>query len=143
MLFRLFRKPRRKAPARPVRFRPSLETLEDRLTPSGGGLLDGGTATSNNGSSEFLIARVNSNGTLDSTFASKGLWVYASSGSGVTDLAVLTDPAHPGTVTGIVAAASGGAGFEAIKLTPTGVPDKTFGSGGVAVVADLIGESTN
>src|SRR4051794_15856657 len=39
MLFRLFRKSRRKAPTRPVRFRPSLETLEDRYCPAGG-LLD-------------------------------------------------------------------------------------------------------
>ncbi len=197
MLFRLFRKPRRKSPARPVRFRPRLETLEDRYCPAGGlldptfgtgglvnlphttnsgaiavavqpdgkvvvvedigrttggsgfdaitvqrlnrdGSLDttfnktgnltiltgkadwptsvalqpdgkilvGGGALSNNGSSnEFLIARVNPNGTLDSTFASKGLWVY-SPGGPVQDLAVLTDPAHPGTVTGIVAAAA-------------------------------------
>src|SRR3954451_20671113 len=100
MLFRLFRKPRRKAPVRPVRFRPSLEALEDRLTPSGGGLLDptfgsGGPAPYNFGSlptdraltdvkvlsdgkllaggyanGDFVAARYNPDGTADVSFGS-------------------------------------------------------------------------
>jgi uncharacterized delta-60 repeat protein len=239
MLFRLFRKPRRKAPARPVRFRPRLEALEDRYCPAGGlldptfgtggivnlpsatdngatavavqpdgkvvvagavnrrasassfssgdsisvqrlnrdGTLDttfygtgsvaikasgndlpnalalqpdgrilvGGWATDGkDGNYQFLVARLNANGTLDTTFGSKGLWLSASLyGSMVKKLTVLTDPAHPTTVTGIVASARGIVNgtncFEAIKLTPAGAPDRTFGSGGFAVFAGLNG----
>jgi uncharacterized delta-60 repeat protein len=112
-----------------------------------GKILVGGIALSNNfslsgrGSHEFLVARVNANGTLDTTFASKGLWVYASPNAELDKLAVLTDPAHPAAITGIVAAAQGNANgatcFEAIKLTPAGVPDRTFGSGGFATFAGL------
>jgi uncharacterized delta-60 repeat protein len=111
-----------------------------------GKILVGGAATTGNGSHEFLVARVNANGTLDTTFASKGLWVYDSPNGEVEKLAVLTDPAHPTTVTGIVAAAQGWANgtqcFEAIKLTPAGAPDRTFASGGFAVLANLNGDQT-
>ncbi len=103
-----------------------------------GKIVVGGGATAINGSSQFLVARLNANGTLDSTFASKGLWLAAGS-SEVKKVAVLTDPAHPNAVLGIVAAVqgstNGNAAFEAIKLTPAGQPDKTFGSGGFAVLA--------
>src|SRR5207248_3726666 len=109
-----------------------------------GKILVGGGASANNGNREFLVARVNPNGTLDTTFGSKGLWVYASTNGEVEKLAVLTDPARPTTVTGIVAAARGFANgtvcFEAIKLTPAGAPDKTFGSGGFALLANLNGD---
>ena len=88
-----------------------------------------------------LVARLNSNGSLDTTFGNNGLWAFASEGK-VEDLAVLTDPAHPGTVTGIVGAVYGNH-FEAIKLTPAGRPDQTFGSGGVATFTNLSGLSTN
>ncbi len=105
-----------------------------------GKIVVGGEATSNSGGGEFLVARVSGNGTLDATFGSKGVWTYASTGA-VKKVAVLTDPAHPGTVTGIVAAAQGAANgtscFEAIKLTPAGVPDGAFGSGGFAVLAGV------
>jgi uncharacterized delta-60 repeat protein len=109
-----------------------------------GKILIGGSASVKQGKtyvSESLVARLNANGTLDATFGSKGLWV-SSSGNVVEDLAVLTDPAHPGTVTGIVGAVWG-ASFEAIKLTPAGVPDRTFGSGGFAVFANLSGHSVS
>jgi uncharacterized delta-60 repeat protein len=108
-----------------------------------GKILIGGNASVKQGktsTSELLVARLNTNGTLDTTFGSNGLWVSAFPGIEVEDLAVLTDPAHPGTVTGIVAAVEG-ASFEAIKLTPAGVLDKTFGAGGVAVFANLNGNS--
>ncbi len=109
-----------------------------------GKILIGGSASVKQGKnyvSESLIARLNTNGTLDATFGSHGLWV-SSSGSVVEGLAVLIDPAHPGTVTGIVGAVWG-ASFEAIKLTPAGVPDKTFGSSGLAVFANLNGHSVS
>jgi uncharacterized delta-60 repeat protein len=112
----------------------------------GGRAATGGGGASSNTTYEYLVARLNANGTLDTTFGSKGLWVYATasaSAGGVKKLAVLTDPAHPATVAGIVAAAPGTANgtkcFEAIKLTPAGVPDKSFGSGGFAVFAGLSG----
>jgi uncharacterized delta-60 repeat protein len=111
-----------------------------------GKILVGGGAKANNGSNEFLVTRLNTNGTLDTTFGSKGLWVYATPYGMVTKLAVLTDPAHPATVTGIVAAAQGDTNgtscFEAIKLTPAGAPDRTFGAGGFALLANLNAEPT-
>jgi len=109
-------------------------SLAVALQPDGK-ILVGGDAPLKQGKTyvdEPLIARLNPNGTLDTTFGSNGLWVSASPNYPVEDLAVLTDPAHPGTVTGIVAAV-GGTHFEAVKLTPTGQLDKSFGSGGFAL----------
>jgi uncharacterized delta-60 repeat protein len=113
------------------------------LQPDGKILIGGSTSVKKGKTytTESLVARLNTNGTLDTTFGSNGLWVSASS-SVVEDLAVLTDPAHPGTVTGIVGAVWG-ASFEAVKLTPAGVPDKTFGSGGFAVFPNLSGRSVS
>jgi uncharacterized delta-60 repeat protein len=105
-----------------------------------GKILVGGRWSSKT-SNMALVARLNSNGTLDMTFGSKGLWESTTAGQ-VGKLAVLTDATHT-SVTGIVVAAPGTANgatcFEAIKLTPAGVPDKTFGSGGFAVFASLSG----
>jgi uncharacterized delta-60 repeat protein len=109
-----------------------------------GKILIGGGAQTHNGTAESLVARVNPNGTLDTTFGnSRGLELLTNVGQ-VHGLAVLTDPAHPGTVTGIVAAARApgdtqGASYGVYKLTPAGVPDTTFGSGGVATLAGLTG----
>jgi uncharacterized delta-60 repeat protein len=110
-----------------------------------GKILIGGDASVKQGKTyvdESLVARLNTNGTLDPTFGNKGLWVSTSASGPVEDLAVLTDPAHSGTVTGIVGAVWGSS-FEAIKLTPAGRPDQTFGSGGVAAFANLNGQSTS
>lgn len=108
-----------------------------------GKILIGGDATSSKGSNEGLVARLNANGSLDTAFGnSRGLELLTNVGQ-VNGLAVLTDPANPTTITGIVAAANGSTNgtlcFEAIKLTPTGVPDKTFGAGGFSVLANLNG----
>jgi uncharacterized delta-60 repeat protein len=91
---------------------------------------------------ESAVARLNTNGTLDTTFGHNGLWVAASPSGPVEDLAVLTDPAHPGTVTGIVGAVWGQS-FEAVKLTPAGVPDQTFGAGGLAVFTNISGHAVS
>ena len=108
-----------------------------------GKILVGGNATAKNGAGEWVVARVNANGSLDNTFGSKGLSLSNNTGADMKKLAVLTDPLHPNTITGIVAAvqgsANGSACFEALKLTPAGVPDKTFGSGGFAVLASVGG----
>jgi uncharacterized delta-60 repeat protein len=102
------------------------------LQPDGKIVVGGGaTANAKNGTSEFLVARLNANGTLDSTFGNKGLWL--SPGSVIYQLAVLTDTSHT-TVTGIVASAPG----EVLKLTPAGALDLSFGSGGVAAIAGLL-----
>jgi uncharacterized delta-60 repeat protein len=113
------------------------------LQPDGKILIGGETSVKQGKTSvnESLVARLNTDGTLDTTFGSNGLWTSASPGGTVEDLAVLTDPAHPGTVTGIVGAVWGSS-FEAIKLTPAGRPDQTFGSGGVASFANVSGHST-
>jgi uncharacterized delta-60 repeat protein len=106
-----------------------------------GKILVGGGAMSHNGAFEDLIARLNPNGTLDSTFGSKGLWLSpAPRGGQVYHLAVLTDAAHT-TVTGIVASAGSPPSIVAIKLTPAGAPDSTFGSGGIAALPSLNGLS--
>jgi uncharacterized delta-60 repeat protein len=86
--------------------------------------------------SESLVARLTPNGTLDPTFGSGGLWL--SPGGQVQNLAVLTDAAHT-TVTGIVGFRPVAFPGAVVKLTPAGVPDSTFGSGGVAVAAGLSG----
>jgi uncharacterized delta-60 repeat protein len=105
-----------------------------------GKILVGGHWSSSKGSGGALVARLNSNGTLDTTFGSNGLWESTTAG-GVSKLAVLTNATHT-SVTGIVVAAPGTANgtpcFEAIKLTPAGVPDTTFGSGGFAVFSSLM-----
>jgi uncharacterized delta-60 repeat protein len=117
-------------------------TTSVALQPDGK-ILVGGVAEANNGTGEFLIARVNANGTLDSTFASKGIWVSSLTADQVNGLAVLTDPANPNNVTGIVAAAQGFVNgkpcFEAIELSAAGKLDSSFGSGGFAVFAYLSG----
>jgi uncharacterized delta-60 repeat protein len=103
-----------------------------------GKILVGGGATARNGAGEYLVARLTPNGTLDATFGSKGLWL--SPGGQVYNLAVLTDAAHT-TVTGIVASAGSPPGTVAVKLTPAGAPDKTFGSGGFAAFPGLNGSN--
>src|SRR5262249_40097953 len=106
MLSRLFRKPRRKLPARPVRSCLRLEALEDRCllsfgigglatpTPDGGswGLLqsDGkilatGAITSNNGAMSFFVTRLNADGSLDTSFGSQGTGKVSTSNTGGSD----------------------------------------------------------
>jgi uncharacterized delta-60 repeat protein len=106
-----------------------------------GKILVGGAATTNKGTAESLVARVNPNGSLDTTFGnSKGLELLTNTGQ-VWKLRVLTDPSNPATLTGIVAAADGSANgatcFEVYKLTPAGAPDKTFGAGGFTILAGV------
>jgi uncharacterized delta-60 repeat protein len=106
-----------------------------------GKILVGGAATTNKGTAESLVARVNPNGTLDTTFGnSKGLELLPGIGQ-VWKLAVLTAPTSPTSVTGVVAAADGSANgaacFEVYKLTPAGLPDQTFGSSGFTILAGI------
>jgi uncharacterized delta-60 repeat protein len=109
------------------------------LQPDGKIVVGGSADTKpNHTDSEYVVARLNPDGSLDRTFGnSRGLWVSnpTGGGEGVAKLAVLTDAANH--VTGIMAGGTGQAGgyqsFAAIKLTPAGLPDTTFGSGGTAL----------
>ena len=105
-----------------------------------GKILVGGSWGAKNGSGGGLIARLTTSGALDTTFGNKGLWKSNAAGM-VTDLALLTDPAHPGTVTGIVGAVNAtinGVGcLGAVKLTAAGQSDAAFGSAGFAAFPTL------
>src|SRR5262249_28006591 len=80
-----------------------------------GKILIGGQAFGR--SDEYAVTRLNTNGSLDTTFGKRGVWVLDRSSvpntEEVDQLAVLTDPNHPAVVTGISdavkRAAAGGA----------------------------------
>ena len=106
-----------------------------------GKILVGGRAFVKGGT-EDVVARLNANGSLDTTFGNTGRMgvaggVWASnptSDSGyVRDLAVLTDSSNH--LTAIMVGGEHSGTFEAIKLTPAGQMDTTFGVGGDAVVS--------
>jgi uncharacterized delta-60 repeat protein len=90
------------------------------------------TSSTNSGNTEFVVARLNTNGTLDKTFAKGGLFVWnATTGSdNVNALAVLAD----GSI-----AAAGGAGV--FKLSASGALVSSFGKGGLATFQ--VGASPN
>ena len=112
-----------------------------------GKILVGGRAslTGDKNGVEDVVARLNANGTLDTTFgnggrkgAGGGIWQYnpTSNSERVDRLAVLTDSS--GNMTGVMVEADGftstGRAFAAIKLTASGQTDTTFGTGGVTLV---------
>jgi uncharacterized delta-60 repeat protein len=115
-----------------------------------GKILVGGTASTDPpgvgegagvGNGEFVVARFNSNGTLDRSFGSRGVWSY-NPGSGpamVENLALLPDGSIIGSGEGT--AADGYEAFAAFKLRPTGALDTTFGTGGLTTVH--VGTSPN
>src|SRR5262245_58180328 len=108
MLFRLFRKLRRKPPARPVRFRPCLEALEDRCVPSAGA--------------------------LDPTFGSGAGYVTTSLRTG-DDVAwaVLIQP-WDGKIVAAGTSVSGNSSVMSLtRYNADGTLDGTFGSGGKEV----------
>ena len=109
-----------------------------------GKILVGGSTMDSKGNHELLVARLNPNGTLDTTFGSKGLWLNVGNGIAVEGLAVLTDASHT-AATGIIAATEAGTTtsiyFGAVKLTPAGQPDKTFGTGGFSALPNLPGHT--
>jgi uncharacterized delta-60 repeat protein len=156
MLFRLFRKPRRKSPAGPGRFRPCLEALEDRTTPSSGGLLDptfgsGGSTTTNFGMGESYTAvtvqpdgKILTAGRAFTPSASDGLFAVArynpngalDTGFGSGGLfAIDVGPSEhakavavpPLTGGKILVAGDDGGSFAVIRLNPGGTLDTTFG----------------
>jgi uncharacterized delta-60 repeat protein len=176
LIVRLSRTRPRRLAQRPV-FRPYLESLEDRITPSGGGLLDptfgsggtilsstgstqsltdvtvlsdgrllsGGYMTGTSGSVDFAAARYNANGSLDTSFGSGGV--------ATVDFARYTDRAtaiavQPGTGGKILLAGtpllggSAGTTFGVVRLNSNGTLDTTFGakgSGGKVTVSPARG----
>jgi uncharacterized delta-60 repeat protein len=87
---------------------------------------------------EAVVVRLNPDGSLDQTFGNQGgMWVSnrAAGNEGVCKLAVLTDAANhvTGIMAGGIAPAAGFQSFAATRLTPAGLPDTTFGSGGTAI----------
>jgi uncharacterized delta-60 repeat protein len=163
MWFGLSRKPRPASPARPRRAaaRPRLEALEDRLTPSTGGLLDptfgsGGHVLSSfsgydganavtvqpdgkiviAGYSHSLVARYNANGSLDTGFGSGGSITNTFNGQA---WAVALQPQADGTdKILVVGGTTVGKGRNAAavgalaRFNANGTLDTTFGNQGVA-----------
>ena len=99
----------------------------------------------------YVVARYTANGTLDTTFGPAGkkgptgVWTYDPSAGAerLRDLELVTSG---GTVTGIMLEGQGfgGAGFAfaAMKLTPAGALDATYGTSGSALLT-LGGQSSN
>ncbi len=87
---------------------------------------------------EYAVARVNGNGTLDTTFggAGTGWWVSnpSSRDEAITQLAVVPQGSSFAIYAGGGAAlANGDLGVVVVQLTPAGVPATSFGSGGFAI----------
>jgi uncharacterized delta-60 repeat protein len=82
--------------------------------------------------SEYLVARLNTDGSLDNTFGNKGLYVYnpTSYTEEVTSLAVLPD----GSILAAGAGWTTSQAYAVLKLTSSGALNSSFGSNGVALV---------
>jgi uncharacterized delta-60 repeat protein len=110
------------------------------LQPDGKIVVGGFGNVARNMGTGYVVARYNPNGTLDTTFGTpgkrgaSGVWAYDPSGGNeqLRDLGVVTNGSNQ--VTGIVLGGTGygpaGWAFAAMKLTPAGALDPTFGSGG-------------
>ncbi|MFL5341704.1 MAG: hypothetical protein ACJ8F7_16285, partial [Gemmataceae bacterium] len=89
---------------------------------------------------QFVVARLNSNGTLDSTFANKGIFTWDPSSSmqdWVQALAVLSD----GSIAVLGQTNNLNQGGMVFKLSAGGARMSSFGSGGVTVLNPLYGTS--
>lgn len=90
---------------------------------------------------EYVVARLNADGSPDRTFGKQGVMVYnpTASADRLSDLAVLPDGSILGGGAGMTA--DGWQGFAAFKLTPSGSLDRSFGSGGYTTLH--VGTQTN
>lgn len=110
---------------------------------SDGKILVGGWATTSSvtfdyNHEEFVVARLNANGSLDKTFAKQGMFVwYPTSGNNnVNSLAVLSDGS---IVAGGISPASYGQDAAVFKLSASGALVSSFGKGGLAVFQPVTG----
>jgi uncharacterized delta-60 repeat protein len=88
-------------------------------------------------SSDFLVARFNANGSLDTTFgAAHSGWVKTDIQSGSTDLAYALALQSDGKIVvgGSAAPQTGGEIPAVVRYNPDGSLDSTFGQGGVTLI---------
>jgi uncharacterized delta-60 repeat protein len=94
-------------------------------------------SSSRSSDAEYAVARLTPNGALDTSFGnSHGWWLSNPSTKDDLVLQLATVPAGGGysvIAGGTAGQSDGSAAFAAIKLTQAGLPDSTFGTGGVAV----------
>jgi uncharacterized delta-60 repeat protein len=84
-----------------------------------------GAAAANNGAPELALARYNTNGSLDSSFGSGGLVVFAESNGGPAfGVAIQTDGK-------IITAAPTSLRLDVFRYNTNGTLDTTFGTGGI------------
>lgn len=86
----------------------------------------------------FAVVRLNANGSVDTSFGTNGGYWLANlqpgNGSSETLLKLAQLPGGSVIIGGGAKAADGFTGFAAVKLTPSGQTDTTFGIGGMTVV---------
>jgi uncharacterized delta-60 repeat protein len=92
---------------------------------AGEGLTAGGI------SRQFVLARYNSDGSLDASFGSGGLVFTAIGGYAAAGVALQPD--------GRIVAASEGSGFTLVRYDPNGSLDASFGGGGIIVTPGING----
>ena len=108
------------------------------LEPDGKILVASQAWLNSSADTEYAVARVNVNGTLDKTFggAGTGWWVSnpSSRPEAISHLSVVPQGSSFSIYAGGGAGlANGDLGVVVVKLTSAGVPDTSFGSGGFAI----------
>lgn len=113
----------------------SASTYAVALQPDGK-IVIGAVATVKKDDTAYAVARLNTNGTLDTTFGNQSGWWFfnpTSRAESVTKLKVVGSPAAFSIYAGAdTRTASGQLQFTAVKLTSTGAPDPTYGTSGFA-----------
>jgi uncharacterized delta-60 repeat protein len=88
------------------------------------------TNVTGGGTTEIVVMRINSNGTLDSTFGNKGAFAETTATNGGS---LATDPQGR-----IILFAAGSSQAQIFRLNPNGTADSTFGSSGVVSCSSSI-----
>ena len=113
---------------------------------STGNIILAGTSSIPSGNSYFAAARVTPNRTIDTTFGKKGMMRIATSlTTGVNDQcnAVALDNLNNIILAGTSSDRSSRTFFCAVRLTPDGIVDTTFGKRGISVLPSLGGGINN
>jgi uncharacterized delta-60 repeat protein len=97
------------------------------------------------GGSDFLVERVNTDGTLDTTFGTGGKTTIDFAGADDKAASVSLDPAGNILVAGVSTPGGGDDQAAIVRLTPAGVIDGMFGTGGKITVSvagtDVVGKT--